>query len=90
MPKPSLDRSLFIVLLIATTIAVAIVLNTNTTFPVPGGGTGTLNGNVTIGPLCPFEPCTIAPDRFAAAFAARTIVVSIQEGAVIAEAVPGP
>ena len=90
MPTTSPIRSLFIILLIVITIAVAIVLNTNTAAPVPGVGTGTLTGNVTIGPLCPVEPCIIAPDRLAAAFVARTIVVSIQGGAVIAEAVTDP
>ena len=90
MSKPGLDRSLFIVILITITVAVAIVLSTNTTAPGSGGGTGTLTGNVTIGPLCPVEPCTVIPDRLTAAYAARTIVVSIQGGAVIAEAVPDP
>jgi len=90
MPKPGLDRSLFIVLLIAITVVVAIVLSTTTTAPGSGGGTGTLTGNVTIGPLCPVEPCTVTPDRLAAAYAARTIVVSIPGGAVIVEAVPDP
>jgi len=90
MPKSSLDRTLFIVLLIIITVAVAIVLSINTADTGSGGGTGTLTGNVTIGPLCPVEPCTITPDRLTAAYAARTIVVSIPEGAVIAEAVPDP
>ena len=90
MPKPGLDRSLFIVLIIAITVVVAIVLSTTSTAPGSGGGTGTLTGNVTIGPLCPVEPCTVTPDRLAAAYAARTIVVSIPGGAVIAEAVPDP
>jgi len=90
MPKPGLDRSLFIILLIVITIAVAIVLNTNTAVPVPGGGTGTLTGNVSIGPLCPVEPCTIGPERLTAAYAERTIVVSMPGGAVIAEAIPDP
>jgi len=90
MPKPSLDRTLFIVLLIAITIAVAIALSTNTADTGSGGGTGTLAGNVTIGPLCPVEPCTVAPDRLTAAYAARTIVVSMPGGAVIAKAVPDP
>jgi hypothetical protein len=90
MPKPSLDRTLFIVLLIAITIAVAIALSTNTADTGSGGGTGTLTGNVTIGPLCPVEPCTVTPDRLTAAYAARTIVVSMPGGAVIAEAVPAP
>ena len=88
MPKPGLDRSLFIVILIAITVVVAIVLITTSTAPGSGGGTGTLTGNVTIGPLCPVEPCTV--DRLAAAYAARTIVVSIPGGAVIAEEVPDP
>jgi len=90
MPKLSLDRSLFIIILIVITIAVAIVLNTNTAVPVPGGGTGTLSGNVTIGPLCPVEPCTIDPEQLTALYTARTIVVSMPGGAVIAEAIPNP
>ena len=90
MPKPGLDRSLLIVILIIITIAVAIVLSTITAAPGSGGGTGTLAGNVTIGPLCPVEPCTVAPDRLTAAYAARTIVVSMPGGVVVAQAVPDP
>jgi len=90
MQKPGLDRSLLIVILIAIAVAVAIVMSITTTAPGSGGGTGTLAGTVTIGPLCPVEPCTVTPDQLAAAYAARTIVVSIPGGAVIAEAVPDP
>jgi len=90
MPATSPGRLLIIFFLVVITIAVAIVLNTNTALPVPGGGTGTLTGNVSIGPLCPVEPCMIDPDRLAAAYAARTIVVSLSGGAVIVEAVPDP
>jgi hypothetical protein len=90
MQKPDLDRSLLIVILIAITVAVAIVLSITTTAPGSGGGTGTLAGTVTIGPLCPVEPCTVTPDRLAAAYASRTIIVSIKGGAVIAEEVPDP
>jgi hypothetical protein len=90
MPKPGPERSLFIVILIVITVAVAIVLSTNTADTGSGGGTGTLIGNVTLGPLCPVEPCTVTPERLAAAYAARTIVVSIPGGAVVAEAVPDP
>jgi hypothetical protein len=89
MPKSGLDRSLLIVILIIISVAVAIVLITTITAP-GSGGTGTLAGTVTIGPLCPVEPCTVTPDRLAAAYTARTIVVSIPGGAVIAEAVPDP
>jgi hypothetical protein len=77
MPKPSLNRSLFIVIFITITVAVAIVLSTNTATPSSRGDSGALTGNVTIGPLCPVEPCTVTPDRLTAAYAARTIVVSI-------------
>ena len=90
MPKPGLDRSLLIVILIIITVAVAIVLSTITAAPGSGGGTGTLAGNVTIGPLCPVEPCTVTPDRLTAAYAARTIVVSMPGGVVVAQAVPDP
>jgi hypothetical protein len=90
MPKPGLDRSLLIVILFIITIAVAIVLSTITAAPGSGGGTGTLAGNVTIGPLCPVEPCTVTPDRLTAAYAARTIVVSMPGGVVVAQAVPDP
>lgn len=90
MPATSPGRLLIIFFLIVITVAVAIVLNTNTALPVPGGGTGTLTGNVSIGPLCPVEPCMIDPDRLAAAYAARTIVVSLSGGGVIVETVPDP
>ena len=62
MPKSGLDRSLLIVILIIISVAVAIVLITTITAP-GSGGTGTLAGTVTIGPLCPVEPCTVTPDR---------------------------
>jgi hypothetical protein len=90
MPKPGLDRSLLIVILFIITIAVAIVLSTITAAPGSGGGTGTLAGNVTLGPLCPVEPCTVTLDRLTAAYAARTIVVSMPGGVVVAQAVPDP
>jgi hypothetical protein len=90
MSMPGPDRSLFIVILIIIIVAVAIVLSTNTSAPGSGGGNGTLTGNVTIGPLCPVEPCTVTPGQLAAAYTARMIVVSIPGTGVIAEAVPDP
>ena len=90
MSKPGINRSLFIVVLIIIIVAVAIILSTNTSAPGSGSDKGTLTGNVTIGPLCPVEPCTVPPDRLNAAYAARTIVVSNTGGAVIATAVPDP
>lgn len=41
-----------------------------------GTGTGYLQGTVTIGPLCPVEPCHISEEQRAAAYAARHLVVS--------------
>ena len=82
-------RSLFILILVLATIVVAIILHAS---PVPPQGrtaNGTLAGNVTIGPLCPVEPCHPAPGQLAAAYAARTIVVT-GPGGFIAEAVPDP
>jgi hypothetical protein len=90
MPATSPGRLLIIFFLVVITITVAIILNTNTALPVPGVGTGTLTGNVSIGPLCPVEPCMIDPDRLVAAYAARTIVISLSGGAVITETVPDP
>ena len=89
MPETDPGRSLFIMTLIAITIAVAIFINFSSPAPA-SSATGTLTGTVTIGPLCPVEPCTIPPEQLSAVFAARTIIVSLPGGAVIAESVPDP
>ena len=39
-------------------------------------GTGYLQGTVTIGPLCPVEPCHISEEQRAAAYAARHLELS--------------
>jgi hypothetical protein len=90
MSTTSPGRLLFIIFLIIITIAVAIVLNANPVVPVPDGGKGTLTGNVSIGPLCPVEPCTLDQDRLASVYAAHTIVVSDHGGEIIANIVPDP
>ncbi len=36
---------------------------------------GFLEGTVTIGPLCPVEPCQISPEQLAAVYAARKVIV---------------
>ena len=38
-------------------------------------GTGTLEGTVTIGPLCPVEPCDLSPSEISAAYAARHVLI---------------
>jgi hypothetical protein len=53
-------------------------------------GTGTLTGNVTIGPLCPVEPCTLSQDRLVAAYAARPITISKPSGSVAAMVTADP
>ncbi|MGA2933919.1 MAG: hypothetical protein ABSD81_02040 [Methanomicrobiales archaeon] len=41
-----------------------------------GQDSGYLEGTVTIGPLCPVEPCQVSPDVLAEAYEARKIVVT--------------
>jgi hypothetical protein len=90
MPVSRHDRLLFIVLLIVLTIAVAIILNTNNAGPFPANRTGTLTGNITIGPLCPVEPCTISYDQIVAAYAARPIIITTEEGTFIRSVTADP
>ena len=46
---------------------------------------GTLTGRMTIGPLCPVEPCNVTPDQLSAALSTRTVVVySLNQGDVVA------
>lgn len=90
MPGMDPCRSLLIMILIATTIVLAVIINFPNPAPASVNANGTLTGYVTIGPLCPVEPCTVPQDQLAAAYAARTIIISNMGGSVIAEAVPDP
>lgn len=79
-----------IVILIVIIIAIVFV-----TFDggLPAGTantTGTLNGKVSIGPLCPVEPCTIPHDRLVAAYAARPITISTPDGIVVTTVTADP
>lgn len=79
-----------IVILIVIIIAIVFV-----TFDggLPGGTantTGTLNGKVSLGPLCPVEPCTIPHDRLVAAYAARPITISTPDGIVVTTVTADP
>jgi hypothetical protein len=75
------SRAVFILMLVIITLAACSLncgcLSANT-------GTGTLTGNVSIGPLCPVEPCTVSHDRLIAAYAARPISISSTGGTVVA------
>jgi hypothetical protein len=44
--------------------------------PAEPVGTGQLEGAVTIGPLCPVEPCHISDEQYAAAYATRHLVIT--------------
>jgi hypothetical protein len=90
MPSPVPGRSLFIILLIIITLSVAVILNTNSTVPLPDGRTGNLAGRVTIGPLCPVEPCSVSPDQVVAAYAARPIVIATKEGMFVGSVTADP
>ncbi len=41
---------------------------------------GILQGTVSIGPLCPVEPCQVSPDQLAAVYAARKVIVYSADG----------
>jgi hypothetical protein len=90
MPGLDLHRSLVIIVLIVITIAVAILLNTGTPLPDSGNVTGTLAGTVTIGPLCPVEPCTISHDQIVAAYAARPIRITTESGTFVGSVTADP
>ena len=90
MPVSRYGRFLLIVLLIVLTIAVAIILNANNAGPFPANRTGTLTGNLTIGPLCPVEPCTISHDQLVAAYAARPIIITTEGGTFIGSVMGDP
>jgi hypothetical protein len=85
-----LSRSLFIIVLIAITIAVAIMLNTGTPLWGSGNATGTLTGNVTIGPLCPVEPCSVPRDQIVATYAARPIMITTEKGILVGSVTADP
>src|SRR5512133_3452948 len=55
-----------------------------------GVGTGILTGKVSIGPLCPVEPCTISHDRLVAAYAARPITISTTYGSRVTTVTADP
>jgi hypothetical protein len=87
-PAPALSpgRALFVM----GSIAIAISAALNCGCLSADTGTGTLTGNISIGPLCPVEPCTISHDNLVAAYAARPITISTPAGAVVAMVTADP
>lgn len=88
MPGMDLRRSLFIIILIVITLVVAIALNSGGPSPIQANGT--LTGNVSIGPLCPVEPCSISHDQIVAAYNARPITITTVGGTVVGSVTADP
>jgi hypothetical protein len=89
-PGLSPGRTLAIIFLVILTIAIAVVLSGGSPPASPGAGTGTLTGTVSIGPLCPVEPCTVSHDRLVAAYEARPITISTTGGSVVSTVIADP
>ena len=83
-------RALFIMVLVIVTIAVAVALNGSGISTGPAAANATLTGNVSIGPFCPAEPCTLSRDQLLAAYATRPISIAKPGGSIIASVVADP
>lgn len=92
MREPGLDlnRSVFLIILIAISIIIAILWHYPGVFAGPGGKDGILTGNVTIGPLCPVEPCEVDPGVLKSAYDARLIIVTTTTGEPAGSMTPDP
>jgi hypothetical protein len=88
MPGLVTGRAVFIFMLGITILTVAMALSSGCI--QAGSGTGTLAGNVSIGPLCPVEPCAVSHDRLVAAYEARPITISTPAGSVVATVIADP
>jgi hypothetical protein len=88
MPELVTSRAVFTFMLGIMSLTVVMALNSGCM--QAGSGTGTLTGNVSIGPLCPVEPCTVPHDRLVAAYAARPITISTPAGMVVATVTADP
>ncbi len=87
MPGPINRRAVFI---LALGILSLMVMMAVSGCIQAGSGTGTLTGNVSIGPLCPVEPCTVPHDRLVAAYEARPITISTTGGTVVSTVIADP
>jgi hypothetical protein len=87
-PGIPLGRTVFIFMLGIMSLTVVMAASSGCIHA--GSGTGTLTGNVSIGPLCPVDPCTVPHDRLVAAYAARPITISTPAGSVVATVTADP
>ena len=81
---------LIIIILVVTIIAFAIAMFGGGLPAETGDGSVTLTGKVSIGPLCPVEPCTVPHDRLVAAYAARPITISTPGGNRVTRVIADP
>ncbi len=63
--------SILIIIIFGTILSFACENSTNNTTLK----TGILEGKVTIGPLCPVEPCNLTPEQIAAIYEARKVII---------------
>jgi hypothetical protein len=90
-PKTSLKEWVpYIIILVVILVAIVYVTFDSGLPAATGNTTGTLTGKVSIGPLCPVEPCTIPHDRLVAAYAARPITISTPDGIVVTTVTADP
>ena len=86
MPAPG--RTLVIIALVIITLAGAVALYAG--MFQQGDVSGTLKGTVTIGPLCPVEPCSVPRDQIVAAYAARSLLITSKEGTFVQSVTADP
>jgi hypothetical protein len=90
MPGIEINRAFIVIMLVGITIVLAVAINTGGIPAGPDAGTGILTGNVSIGPLCPVEPCTLSHDQRVAAYSSRPITISMAGGTVVASVIADP
>jgi hypothetical protein len=80
----------YIIILVVILVAIVYVTFDSGLPAETENTTGTLTGKVSIGPLCPVEPCTVPHERLVAAYAARPITISTPDGIVITTVTADP
>jgi hypothetical protein len=90
MPEMNPGRAFFILILIGITIVIAVILNGMGSPQGSVDANGTLTGVVSIGPLCPVEPCTVSPDQIVSAYSAHPIFIATTGGTAVTAVIAEP
>jgi len=89
--KTSIQGWVPLIVILAVTLVAIVFITFDGGLPAETGNTtGTLTGKVSIGPLCPVEPCTVPHDRLLTAYAARPITISTPDGIVVTTVTADP